>query len=39
MLRWQLAERFHLTLEYIDSLAVKDIHELMQIDDGKMKAR
>ena len=37
--RWQLAERFGWTLEYIDALNVGDLHELIQIDDGKAKAR
>ena len=27
------------TLEYIDGLSVGDLHELMQIDHGKAKAR
>jgi hypothetical protein len=32
-------ERFGWTLEYVDALKLKDFHELMQVDDGKAKAR
>jgi hypothetical protein len=39
MHRWALAERFGWTLDYIDSLSVADWHELIQVDDGKKKAR
>jgi len=39
VLRWQIAERFGWTLEYVDALNVGDLHELIQIDDGKAKAR
>jgi hypothetical protein len=35
-----LAERFSgWTLEYIDGLSVADVHELIQIDEGREKAR
>jgi hypothetical protein len=36
--RWELAERFGWTLEYIDALKIEDFHELLQVDDGKAKA-
>lgn len=39
VIRWQMAERFGWTLEYIDALKIGDIHELIQVDDGKAKAR
>jgi hypothetical protein len=38
LFRWQLAERFGWTLEYIDNLSVGDMHELIQVDDGRRKA-
>jgi len=34
-----MAERFGWTLEYIDSLPLGDIHEMMQVDDGRRSAR
>jgi hypothetical protein len=36
--RWALAERFHWTLAYIDTLSLQDIQELIQVDDGRAKA-
>jgi hypothetical protein len=37
MTRWELAERFGWTLSEIDALSVGDVHELIQIDDGRRK--
>lgn len=34
-----MAEQFGWTLEYIDDLTVADIHEWIQIEDGKARAR
>ena len=34
VIRWELAEKFGWTLEYIDSLAVANLHEYLQIQDG-----
>jgi hypothetical protein len=39
LVRWTLAERFGWTLEYIDGLAVQEMHDLIQIDDGRAKDR
>lgn len=39
VLKWVLAEQYGWTLEYISSLPVSAIHEWMQIQDGKGKAR
>jgi len=39
LIRWQLAERFGWTLEYIDGLPLSELHELAQIEDGREKAR
>ncbi len=39
LLRWSMAERFGWTLDYIDSLTIKDIEQLFQVDDGRGKAR
>jgi len=36
--RWNIAERFHWTLDVVDGLSIADLHELMQIDDGRNKA-
>ena len=36
--RWDLAERFGWTLDYIDALPVADLHEYLQIRNGKAKA-
>jgi hypothetical protein len=36
---WDMAERFGWTLEYIDSLPLSKLHEYLQIQDGKAKAR
>jgi len=38
-IRWELAEKFGWTLEYIDSLSVADWHEFWMISLGKSKAR
>ena len=34
LIRWQIAERFGWTLEYVDGLSVADIHEYTQVQDG-----
>jgi len=39
VIRWQMAERFGWTLEYVDALNLKDLHEYLQIEDGRAKAR
>lgn len=39
LMRWNLAERFHWTLDEVDALKVADLHELVQIDDAKAKIR
>ena len=39
LIRWNLAERFGWTLEYVDALSWQDMAELNQIDDGRMRAR
>jgi hypothetical protein len=39
MIRWELAERFGWTLEYIDSLSVADWQEYWMINRGRAKAR
>jgi hypothetical protein len=36
-MRWELAEKFGWTLEYIDSLKLGDMHEYIQIMDGRGK--
>ena len=38
-LRWQLAEKFGWTLDYIDGLPVATLHEHLQIEDGKAHAK
>lgn len=37
LLRWQIAERYGWSLEYIDNLSMADIHEYLQIQDAKAK--
>ena len=37
--RWQIAEKFGWTLEYIDSLALSDVHEYLQVQDGLSHAK
>ena len=39
LLRWSIAERFHWTLAEVDQLTLADWHDLIQIDDGRAKAR
>ncbi len=39
LLRWDLAEQFKWSLEYVDSLSLKEIEEYMQIRDGRGKAQ
>ena len=39
LVRWQMAERFGWTLEYIDSLPIGEVHQMMQVDHGRVKAR
>ena len=36
--RWQMAEKFGWTLEYIDNLSMADLREYMQVMDGRAKA-
>jgi hypothetical protein len=36
--RWLFAELFGWTLEYIDTISISDLHEWIQITDGKNKA-
>jgi hypothetical protein len=36
---WDLAERFGWTLEYVGGLSLKRLHEHIQIEDGKAKAK
>jgi hypothetical protein len=36
-MRWELAEKFGWTLEYIDALKLGDLHELIQVQDGRAK--
>ena len=37
MIRWNLVERFGWTLGEVDALSLGDLHELMQVDDGRAK--
>jgi hypothetical protein len=37
LIRWQIAERFGWTLEYIDSLPLNDLHEWLQISGARAK--
>lgn len=37
LIRWDLAEQFGWTLDYIDSLSVDVLHEYMAIRDGRGK--
>jgi hypothetical protein len=39
MLKWKLAERFGWTLAEVDALTVENMHEFIQIEDGRGKAR
>ena len=39
VIRWNLAERFGWTLEYIDSLPVSVLHEFLQIQAGKKEMK
>jgi hypothetical protein len=39
LLRWQLAEKYGWTLDYIDGLSVRDVHQHIQIQDAKYKAQ
>jgi hypothetical protein len=36
--RWDLAERFGWTLEYIEGLSVAKLHEFLQVLDGRRAA-
>jgi hypothetical protein len=38
LLKWELAERFGWTLEYIRGLTMRDIQEFYSIADAKYKA-
>lgn len=37
-LRWELAERFGWTLAEVDALSIGDMHEYLQVQDGRSKA-
>jgi hypothetical protein len=37
LLRWQMAEKFGWTLDYIDALPLSAIHEWIQINDARAK--
>ena len=39
MLRWELAERFGWSLEYIDSLPISELHEYLRVQDGIAQAK
>lgn len=39
LMRWELADRFHWTLDVIDALPLGDLHDLIQIDDARAKIR
>ena len=39
LIRWELAEKFGWTLDYIDSLPLADYHEYLMINMGRNKAR
>jgi len=39
LIKWKYIERFGWTVEYMDALKLKDLHELIQVDDGRAKAR
>jgi hypothetical protein len=36
-MRWELAEKFGWTLEYIDALKLGELHEYIQVMDGRGK--
>ncbi len=38
LLMWEMCERFNWTLDYFRTLKVADLHEYLQIQDGKGKA-
>jgi len=38
-LRWELVEKFGWTLEQVDALEMKDLHEYLQVQDGLAKGR
>ena len=38
-IRWNMAERFGWTLEYIDGLSLEDLGNFIRIQDGQAKAR
>ena len=37
--RWEIVKTTGWTLEYIDSLDMKDLHEYMQVNDGLGKGK
>ena len=37
--KWELAEKFGWTLDYIEGMSMQEIHEYYQIKDAKIKAR
>lgn len=38
LLRWNLAEKFGWTLDYIDGLSLEDLNEYIRIMDGRATA-
>jgi hypothetical protein len=38
LLQWEMCERFGWTLDYFRALKVAELHEYLQIQDGKSKA-
>lgn len=38
LIRWSLAEKFGWTLDYIDGLPLKELHDYFRIQDGRAKA-
>lgn len=39
VMRWSLAERFGWTLSQVDALTIEELHEFIQIEDGRAHAR
>jgi hypothetical protein len=37
-IRWQLAEKFGWTLDYIDNLPLSELHEYLNVRDGLFRA-
>lgn len=36
--RWELVERYHWTLDYVDTLSLGDLREWFEIGDARIKA-